>query len=140
MEGGPFLFVMSAGWCGPCNDLAAGMAGQSHSYGGDLDRVRAGVASGQLGFVEVLVDPWSDYGPATTTFLHEWETEYPNPNVLLLGDDSGDVNGGGEVIFPFLAPLSGGSVPFVVLVDANYEYEALGTTESLSAAAQLYVP
>jgi hypothetical protein len=98
------------------------------------------LALGQLGFIEVLVDPWSGYGPATTGFLHDWESEYPNPNVLLLGDESGDVNGAGEVIFPFLAALSQGGVPYAILVDGNYNYQALGTAEALATAAQLYGP
>ena len=140
MAGQPFLFVMSAGWCGPCNDLASGMAGNSHGYGSDLDTVRNAVASGTLGFVEALVDPWSDYGPATASFLHEWEVQYPNPNILLLGDDLGDSQGSGEVIFPMFANASGGSVPFAVLVGADYSYEALGTAEALAMAASMYAP
>jgi hypothetical protein len=138
MAGTPFLFVMSAGWCGPCNDLASGIAGGSHGYGPGLDSVVAAVNDGQLGLVEAMVDPWNDYGPATATFLQQWEADYPNPAVLLLGDDSGDAQGSGEVLWSFFGGVSGGSVPFAVLVDGNYNYQALGTEASIAMAADLY--
>jgi len=110
LGGTPFIADFSAGWCGPCMDLAAGIAGQSHGYGPDLDTVRDAVSAGTLGFAEIMIDPAADYGPADQAFLQAWHDSYPNDDILLLGDDTGDSQGQGEVAWPYIAGPSMGRV------------------------------
>lgn len=60
------------------------------------------------------------------------------PGALLLGDDAGESQGNGEVIYPYVGAAAQGAVPFGMLVDAEYRYEAIGVAETLAAAADRY--
>jgi hypothetical protein len=137
LAGTPFVLVISGAWCGPCKDLAAGMSGMSSSWGAQLDPIRAGLEAGTLGFVEVLLDNFIDYGPTSESDLMAWEQMYPNEFVHLVGDPTPGTDGT-EPLWIYLGPVHNGSVPAGILVDANFNVEALGLSESIAAAAANY--
>jgi hypothetical protein len=137
LGGTPFLLVISGAWCGPCQDLAAGMAGLSSSWGTQLDPIRAGLEAGTLGFVEVLLDNFNDFGPASVADLMAWEGMFPNEHVHLLGDATPGTDGT-EPLWIYLGPVHNGTVPSGILVDANFNVEVLGLSESVAAAAANY--
>ncbi|KIG12652.1 hypothetical protein DB30_01140 [Enhygromyxa salina] len=135
MQGTPFLLVISGAWCGPCNDLAAGMAGQASSF--DVAPIIAGLENGTLGFVEVLLDNFNDFGEATVADLQAWENMYPNEYVHLLGDSTPGQDGT-EPLWIYLGPVHMGGVPAAILIDADFNIEVTGMSESLAAAAANY--
>jgi hypothetical protein len=137
LAGTPFVLVVSAAWCPPCQDLAAGMAGLSSTWGAQLDPIRAGLEAGTLGFVEVVLDNFLDDGPTSVSDLLVWEGMYPNELVHLIGDPTLGTNGA-EPLWIYLAPIHDGSVPAGILVDANFNVEVLGLSESITAAAANY--
>ncbi|PRP90699.1 hypothetical protein ENSA5_62450 [Enhygromyxa salina] len=135
LEGTPFLLIISGAWCGPCNDLAAGMAGQASSF--DVESIRAGLEAGTLEFVEVLLDNFIDFGETSVQDLQAWEMMYPNEHVYLIGDATPGQNGD-EPLWIYLSPIHMGGVPSGVLVDADFNIEATGISESLAAATANY--
>ena len=136
MEGTPFLLVLSAGWCGPCQDLASGMSGGPTSFE-NLAPVIAGLEAGTLGFVEVLVDNYIDFGPTSLADLQMWEASYPNEHIHLIGDPTPGTNGQ-EPLWIYLSPSHMGSVPAGVLVDAEFNLEVMILPTALSTAGSKY--
>jgi hypothetical protein len=135
MQGTPFVLVISGAWCGPCQDLAAGMAGQASSF--DVAAILGGMQAGTLGFVEVLLDNFNDFGEVSVADLQAWEGMYPNEHVHLIGDPTPGQDGT-EPLWIYLGPVHMGGVPSGVLIDAEFNIEALGLNESLTAAAANY--
>jgi hypothetical protein len=129
LAGTPFLLVISGAWCGPCNDLAAGMAGLPTNF--QVEAVRAGLENGTLGFVEVLLDNFMDVGPASVQDLVAWEGMYPNEHVHLIGD----ATPGLEPLWIYFDPIHNGAVPAGILVDANFNIEVRSTLEQALATA-----
>jgi hypothetical protein len=115
--------------------MADGMAGNSHSYGADLDTVRAKVAADELEFVEVMLDPAADWGPVDANFLQTWKASYPNDDIILIGDTTPGENAQ-EPFWLLLADHHQGGVPFGAFIDAAYTWQSFGTTAAISAAAQ----
>ena len=137
MAGTPFILVISGAWCGPCNDLAAGMSGMPSSWGAQLDPIRAGLEAGTLGFVEVLLDNYIDFGPTAVSDLMQWEGQYPNEYVHLVGDATPGTDGT-EPLWIYLGAYHMGAVPYGVLIDAEFNLETLGLMESVAAASAKY--
>jgi hypothetical protein len=137
LAGTPFVLVISGAWCGPCQDLAAGMAGMNSSWGAQLDPIRAGLENGTLGFVEVLLDNFNDFGATSVQDLVAWEGMFPNEHVHLIGDATPGTDGT-EPLWIYLGPVHMGSVPSGILVDANFNVEVLGLSESIATAAANY--
>ncbi len=137
LEGTPFVLVISGAWCGPCQDLAAGMAGLDSGFTAQVAPIIAGLDAGTLGFVEVLLDNYLDFGPTSLDDLHQWEMAYPNDNVHLLGDETPGTDGT-EPLWIYLGPVHNGGVPSGVLVDAEFNVEAMGLSESLTLAGSKY--
>ncbi len=135
MAGTPFVLVISGAWCGPCNDLAAGMAGMPSSF--QVEEIRAGLENGTLGFVEVLLDNFLDFGPTSVDDLIAWEGMYPNEHVHLVGDPTPGTEGT-EPLWIYLGPVHMGAVPSGVLIDANFNVEVMGLEAALSTAAANY--
>lgn len=140
MAGTPFMLVISGAWCGPCNDLAAGLAGlQNSSFFDSLAPIRAAMDAGTFGVVEVLLDNFSDFGPVSVADLQSWETMYNNPNVMLIGDPTLGTEGT-EPLWIYLGPVHMGALPAGVLVDADFNLEATGLSESIALATSKYAP
>ncbi|NVB43370.1 hypothetical protein G6O69_36430 [Pseudenhygromyxa sp. WMMC2535] len=137
LEGTPFLLIISGAWCGPCNDLAAGFAGQGSSYDAELAPVIAGLEAGTLSAVEVLLDNFTDYGATSLEDLQAWEGMYPNEYVHLIGDPT-EGQDGGEPLWIYLGPVHEGAVPSGILVDADFNLEVEGLGEAISAAGTNY--
>jgi hypothetical protein len=137
LAGTPFVLVISGAWCGPCNQLAAAMAGQASTFTAQADPVRAGLEAGTLGFVEVLLDNFNDFGATSMADLVAWEGMYPNEFVHLLGDPTPGTDGT-EPLWVYLGPVHMGAVPSGILVDANFNIEALGLDAALSTAGSKY--
>jgi hypothetical protein len=138
LAGTPFVLVISGAWCGPCNDLAAGMAGQASSFTAQVEPVIAGLEAGTLGFVEVLLDNFNDFGATSMADLVAWEGMYPNEFVHLVGDATPGTDGT-EPLWIYLGPVHMGAVPSGILVDADFNIEALGLDAALTGAAA-YAP
>jgi hypothetical protein len=137
LEGTPFILVVSGAWCGPCQDLASGMAGMNSSWGAQLDPILAGLQAGTLGFVEVLLDNFQDFGPASVSDLQAWEAMYPNEYVHLIGDPTEGLNGN-EPLWIYLADVHMGSVPSGILVDADFNLEVTGLQEAITQGGANY--
>jgi hypothetical protein len=137
LAGTPFLLVISGAWCGPCNDLAAGMAGQPSSFTAQVEPIRAGLEAGTLEFVEVLLDNFNDFGATSMADLVAWEGMYPNEFVYLLGDATPGTDGT-EPLWIYLGPVHMGGVPSGILVDANFNIEAVGLESALNTAGANY--
>src|SRR5690606_11009696 len=137
LEGTPFLLILSAGWCGPCQDFAAGLSGQASSWTADLEPVLAGLDAGNLSIVEIMLDNFLDFGPVALSDLQAWEGMFHNDKVHLLGDATPGTDGT-EPHWIYLGPVHMGSVPAGVLVDANFNLEVTGLGESVAAAAANY--
>ncbi|PRQ06825.1 TlpA family protein disulfide reductase [Enhygromyxa salina] len=135
MQGTPFVLVISGAWCGPCQDLAAGMAGQASSF--DVASILAGLEAGSLGFVEVLLDNFNDFGEVSVADLQAWEDMYPNDYVHLVGDPTPGQDGT-EPLWIYLGPVHMGGVPAAILIDAAFNVEVMGMSESLATAAANY--
>jgi hypothetical protein len=88
---------------------------------------------GKIGWLEMLIDPWGDYGPASQQFIQEWEAQFPNELVVTVGDDSEADN-----IWYYTSPVLGGGMPQGGLIDANYNWETLGIYEGMAAAVANY--
>jgi hypothetical protein len=139
LAGTPFVLVISGAWCGPCNDLAAGMAGDpTSSFVAQVEPIRAGLEAGTLGFVEVLLDNFNDCGATSMADLVAWEEMYPNEFVHLIGDATPGTDGT-EPLWIYLGPVHMGAVPSGILVDADFNIEALGLDAALTGAAA-YAP
>ena len=134
--GKPAMFVMSGGWCPPCNELAAGMAGQAHGFGPDLDTVREAVNNDEMEFIEIMLDPAADYGPVDAAYLQTWKSMYPNDQITLIGDPTTGTNAQ-EPLWLLLGEYHAGGLPFGAVIDENYNWQVFGTTESFAAAAAL---
>jgi hypothetical protein len=138
LAGTPFVLVISGAWCGPCNDLAAGMAGQQSSFTAQVAPIIAGLEAGTVGFVEVLLDNFNDFGATSMADLVAWEGMYPNEFVHLIGDATPGTDGT-EPLWIYLGPVHMGAVPSGILVDADFNIEALGLEAALTGAAA-YAP
>ena len=137
LGGQPFLLIISGGWCGPCQDLAAGLAGQASSWGAQLDPIRNGLEAGTLGVVDVLLDNFNDFDAATAADAAQWEAMFPNPLVHVLADPTPGLDGG-EPLWQYLGPVHNGSIPSGILVDADFNVEVMGLSESISTASAKY--
>jgi hypothetical protein len=137
LEGTPFILVISGAWCGPCNDLAAGMAGLQSGWGTQLDPIRAALETGQLAFVEVLLDNFIDFDAVALSDLQQWEMMYPNEFVHLIGDPTPGLNGT-EPLWIYMSPVHNGAVPEGVLIDANFNVEAMGLQSAVATATANY--
>jgi hypothetical protein len=138
MGGTPFLLILSAGWCGPCHDLASGFAGQPSSWDpAVLAPVIAGMEAGTLGVVELVVDNFSDFDATSLADLQSWEMMHPNEHIHLLGDPTPGVNGE-EVMWQYLAPSHMGGVPSGILVDADFNLEVIDLQGSITTAGMKY--
>jgi hypothetical protein len=137
LAGTPFLLVISGAWCGPCNDLAAGMAGMPSSFTAQVEPIRAGLEAGTLEFVEVLLDNFNDFGATSVADLAAWENMYPNEFVYLLGDATPGTDGT-EPLWIYLGPVHMGAVPSGILVDADFNIEVLGLDAALNTAGANY--
>lgn len=137
LAGQPFLLIISGGWCGPCKDLAAGLAGQASSWGAQLDPIRNGLEAGTLGVVDVLLDNFNDFDAATPADAAQWEAMFPNPLVHVVADPTPGVDGG-EPLWQYLGPVHQGAIPSGILVDADFNVEVMGLSESISTASAKY--
>lgn len=136
LAGKPILFILSAGWCGPCQDLASGMAGGASSWGAQLDPIRAALEADQLEVVEFLVDNFVDFDATALADLQQWEMMFPNEFVTLIGDPTVGVNGE-EPMWQYLGPVHNGGVPAGLLIDADFNVQVMGLQEAVTAAGQV---
>jgi hypothetical protein len=136
LAGKPILFIMSAGWCGPCHDLAAGLAGQQSSYTGMLDGIIAAAEADELEVVEFIVDNFQDFDATALADLQMWEQMHPNEWITLIGDPTVGVMGE-EPMWQYLGPVHMGGVPAGLLIDADFNVQVMGLGEALTAANAL---
>lgn len=95
-------------------------------------KVRAALEAGTLGWAEVVIDPDDGYGPVDPAFLTAWEESYPNEFVHQAGDDTE-----ADVLWGYVSPGLGDSMPQGGLVDADYKWQVTGIFEAIAAAANL---
>jgi hypothetical protein len=137
LGGTPFLLILSAGWCGPCHDLASGFAGQQSSWTAQLEPVLAGLEAGTLEVAEVVVDNYNDFDATALADLQMWEMMHPNEHIHLIGDPTPGVNGE-EPLWQYLGPSHMGAVPSAILVDADFNLEVIDLQGSITTAGMKY--
>ncbi len=85
-------FVMldiAAGWCGPCQDMAAWMEGEYNVYFEPWIGVRKAVDKGDLYWITVLGEGYA-FNPTTPDDVEQWADSFPHENVPVLQDSDGE--------------------------------------------------
>ena len=93
MQGSAEYMVIdvSAVWCGPCNAMAAWLAGDAPTlFGTELDSVREAIWEGEARWITGLYQDGSG-DPTSVDDAEEWEEDYPAEGVPVLVDDDADL-------------------------------------------------
>lgn len=131
LAGTPFLVLVNAGWCAPCMEYSRAIAGEVEDP--SISVLLPRVADGSFALVELLLDGSADDIPSAA-WLAEWEASFPNENVIRVGDPAAGTS--------FSTAFGGYTqveiVPWAMLVNAEFELEAVGLETALELAASTY--
>ena len=127
--GAPFMILLSWTWCGPCNELGAALLpdGAWESVAepcrSDTDAIRAQLETGELEFVEVLMEDDVGQHPTVET-LESWYEAFPNEHMILIGDPTPD--GEASPLDPLIVTDGcSGAIPCTAYVDQDYFFRAI---------------
>lgn len=90
-DGVPVLIDVSAVWCPPCKDMAAGMSRHGSNDNPTWGPLRRAVMQGKMHFITILAED-DDGAPARPLDAVEWHERYPNRRIPVLADTSNDVS------------------------------------------------
>ncbi|MCO4769475.1 MAG: hypothetical protein KDA24_05545 [Deltaproteobacteria bacterium] len=116
-----FLVIdTSAVWCGPCNSMAAWLAGDSPTlFGSTLDNARENVWEGKARWITGLYEDGSGQ-PADVGDAEAWEDDYPAEGVPVIVDDDSDlVSWIGPPGIPSLSLVDLETMELVIVDDTN---------------------
>jgi thiol-disulfide isomerase/thioredoxin len=125
-------FVMldiAAGWCGPCQDMAAWMEGEDISFFEPYNDIRKAVDKGDMYWITVLGDGYVPGFPPTPEDIEQWADDFPHKKVPVLQDSNGESFTYVELNF----------IPSLVLLKPNMKVDTDGVdnyTLALDAALE----
>lgn len=84
--GKPIVIDISSMWCGPCHDYGYWLAGEDLSYDSYNPGVREAVNNGDIVWITVLMDDYSQGNEADAADVATWAAQFENHNIPVLTD------------------------------------------------------
>lgn len=85
--GKPMIIDFSAMWCPPCNDISAWVSGvDPGNYDSYFPGLRDAIESGDVIWVTVLIDDYSQFSTADAADVAAWDQMYPHHKIPVLTD------------------------------------------------------
>jgi len=116
------ILDIAAGWCVPCQAMAAWMGGEDDPYFADYDDVRKAVNKGDMYWITVLGEGYN-FNPTTPDDVEQWADSFENDDVPVLEDSNGES-------FSYVQ-LS--SIPSLVLLKPNMKVDTSGVGDYFAA-------
>ena len=89
-HGKPVFFDISAQWCPPCQATAEWFEGENDLYDKTAPGLVEMVNNGDVYMITVLAEN-NSYNPANWRTAQQWASDYPNDNIIVLADKTGEM-------------------------------------------------
>jgi hypothetical protein len=132
LAGTPTLVVVSAFWCGPCQQFSDAVAGGPNTFGAP-QALLDNIDDGTIKLVEVIVEDLSG-NDGTAANAAQWHDMYPHPLVSVVTDEY-EGNSGWDHNGRMNVTLFTGGIPSFGMITPEYVWETAPGFDALSAGA-----
>ncbi len=123
--GVPMIIDLSAESCGPCQQMAAWLAGANNGFIDSAGNpLREAVWNGDLLWVTIMLDDMSG-NPANLATLERWHDAYETPNVPVLADNN----------YQFTSIINPPGIPSLTYVSADFTFLIIDDSNAVLNAA-----